>query len=60
MQELAKAAGKQVMKLYAKKITARQIITKESITNAIKTCMAIGRLRQYHHPRSRCGHRVRH
>ena len=42
MQELAKAAGKQVMKLYAKKITARQIITKESITNAIKTCMAIG------------------
>ena len=42
MQELAKAAGKQVMELYAKKITARQIITKESITNAIKTCMAIG------------------
>jgi len=42
MLELARAAGRQVMALYAKKITARQIITEKAITNAVKMCMAIG------------------
>ena len=40
--DIAYRAGKQVMVLWEKQITARQIITPASITNAIKTCMAIG------------------
>lgn len=40
--DIAYQAGKQVMTLWEKQITARQIITKASITNAIKTCMAVG------------------
>lgn len=42
MLELAYSAGRQVMQLLDDNITARRIITKESIANAIKTCMAIG------------------
>ena len=38
----AREAGRRVMELWRKGITARQIITKESVTNAIKVCMAIG------------------
>lgn len=40
--DIAYRAGKQVMVLWEKQITARQIITTASITNAIKTCMAVG------------------
>jgi len=42
MDALAKSAGKQVMELLRKGITPRQIITKKSIINAIKVCMAVG------------------
>lgn len=42
LRELAYQAGKQIMRLWKKQITARQIITPASITNAIKLCMAIG------------------
>ena len=37
---LAKEAGRQVLKLWEQGITARKIITNESVTNAIKVCMA--------------------
>ena len=40
--EVAREAGRQVMELWRKGITARQIITDASVTNAIKVCMAIG------------------
>lgn len=40
--EIAYQAGRQVMTLWQKQVTARQIITKNSISNAIKVCMAIG------------------
>ena len=40
--DIAYRAGKQIMVLWEKQITARQIITAASITNAIKTCMAVG------------------
>ncbi len=40
--KLSKEAGKKVMELWANDITPRKIITKTSITNAIKVCMAIG------------------
>jgi dihydroxy-acid dehydratase len=40
--DIAYRAGKQIMVLWEKQITARQIITPASIQNAIKTCMAIG------------------
>lgn len=40
--DIAYRAGKQVMVLWEKQITARQIITPASITNAIKACMAVG------------------
>ena len=39
---LAKEAGRQVLKLWEQGITARKIITNESVTNAIKVCMAVG------------------
>ena len=39
---IAREAGRRVMELWRNGITARQIITKESVTNAIKVCMAIG------------------
>ena len=39
---IAREAGRRVMHLWKNGITARQIITEESITNAIKVCMAIG------------------
>ena len=42
LTELAYQAGKQIMSLWEKQITARQIITPISITNAIKLCMAVG------------------
>ena len=40
--ELAEEAGRRVMALWEQGITARQIITKASVTNAIKVCMAVG------------------
>ena len=39
---IAREAGRRVMYLWKNGITARQIITEKSITNAIKVCMAIG------------------
>ncbi len=42
LRPMAREAGRRVMELWRNGITARQIITKESITNAIKVCMAIG------------------
>ena len=38
----AREAGRKIMDLWRKGITARQIITEESVTNAVKVCMAIG------------------
>ena len=40
--EMAREAGRQVLYLWENEITARKIITNESVTNAIKVCMAIG------------------
>ena len=40
--QIARAAGKRVVDLWREGITPRQIITNQSITNAIKVCMAIG------------------
>ena len=42
LRVIARNAGRRVMELWRQQITARQIITKQSITNAIKVCMAIG------------------
>ena len=42
LTDLAYQAGRQVMTLWKKQITARQIITPAAITNAIKVCMAVG------------------
>lgn len=42
LMEYARRAGRRVMELYKEGITARQIITPASITNAIKVCMAVG------------------
>lgn len=42
LKKLAEEAGRRVMALWEQGITARQIITKASITNAIKVCMAVG------------------
>lgn len=42
LKQIAYNAGVQVMKLWEQGITARKIITNESITNAIKVCMAVG------------------
>lgn len=42
LENYAYNAGKQVMTLWEKGITARQIITEQSITNAIRVCMAVG------------------
>ncbi|MBC8589286.1 dihydroxy-acid dehydratase [Paratissierella segnis] len=42
LKQIAYDAGVQVMKLWEQEITARDIITNESITNAIKVCMAVG------------------
>lgn len=42
LNKIAYEAGKQIMYLWEKGITARQIITEESVTNAIKVCMAVG------------------
>jgi len=42
MLQLAKKAGKQVMKLWENGITPRKIITDESIRNAVRVCMAVG------------------
>lgn len=39
---LAKAAGKQIINLWEKEITARKIITSAAVQNAIKVTMAIG------------------
>lgn len=39
---LAREAGRKIMDLWRNGITARQIITEESVTNAVKVCMAIG------------------
>lgn len=40
--QIARAAGRRVVELWKEGVTPRQIITEESITNAIKVCMAIG------------------
>ena len=42
LKVMAREAGHRVMELWRNGITARQIITKESVTNAVKVCMAIG------------------
>ncbi|MGD9566782.1 MAG: dihydroxy-acid dehydratase [Sedimentibacter sp.] len=42
LNTIAYEAGKQIMHLWEKGCTARQIITEKSITNAIKVCMAVG------------------
>lgn len=42
LERYAYEAGKQIMTLWEKGITARQIITEQSITNAIRVCMAVG------------------
>lgn len=42
LQEMAYRAGKDIMTLWANGITARKIITPESVTNAVKVCMAVG------------------
>ena len=42
LERYASEAGKQIMTLWEKGITARQIITEQSITNAIRVCMAVG------------------
>ena len=39
---LAREAGRKIMDLWRNGITARQIITEKSVTNAVKVCMAIG------------------
>ena len=38
----AREAGRRIMDLWRSNITARQIITKEAVENAVKVCMAIG------------------
>ena len=40
--DLAQEAGRKVMDLWQRGITARKIITDAAVTNAIKVCMAIG------------------
>ena len=40
--EIAYQAGKRVLELWKKQITARQMITERSVANAIKVCMAVG------------------
>lgn len=42
LTRIAYQAGQQIMSLWSEGITARKIITKSSITNAIKVSMAIG------------------
>lgn len=42
LNELASTAGKQILDLWREGITARKIITPESVGNAIKVAMAIG------------------
>lgn len=42
LRDLAYEAGKQVMKLWEGNVVPRDIITNESIENAVITCMAIG------------------
>ncbi len=42
MHDIAYAAGKAVMELWKKGIRAREIITRNSIENAIMACMAMG------------------
>ncbi len=42
LHEIAYDAGRQVLTLWEKGITARKIITDASVANAIKVCMAVG------------------
>lgn len=42
LRDIAFAAGKRIVDLWRDDVTARQIITEDSVKNAIITCMAVG------------------
>jgi len=42
LDEMAREAGRRIMELWRDGVTARQVITRKSIKNAVKVCMAVG------------------
>ena len=42
LREMAAQAGRRVVEMHAEEITPRQIITRQSVENGIRACMAVG------------------